>query len=149
MCCKAEKRKGDEEDIKYEGGSNDNKGSVLSSVELQRFYERGLVKLSKNLRLEVLLKRLKDLHIYHRDLKRVGIHKMERVRYNSSNVINVISDADDDDDSDGGAQQVIDSECEHSDCHRVKCQMNGMHLTEKADDALSYLHSQRFEPTMS
>ena len=87
---------------------------------MNRFYERGMRKLTKNLRLEVVLARLRDLHLYHRDMKRVNLRYMDRIRYNNSNVIDVDTVVEDED-SDDFARERYMAECEHNDCHRTEC----------------------------
>lgn len=49
-------------------------------------------KIRNNLRFEHLMKRVRNMYIYNREMLQLDIHKMHAIRYHDANVIDLASD---------------------------------------------------------
>ena len=96
------------------------KKESLNIDELNRFYERGSLKLDKRLRLEKILRSLGDIEVYNREVRGVSIANSLKVRSNFSNRI-VVDEEDSDRNTTDEELKISMKCCDHPACHHVKC----------------------------
>ena len=88
----------------------------LNAYELRQWYKQGVKKMEGHLQLEHILKKLNNLDIYTRELKRLNLNEIEVIKDHRENIIDLDSEEfeviDDEPDSIGDAKQ-----CEHVECH--------------------------------
>ena len=65
----------------------DNGESKLSFEQIRRYYQRGKVKMRTALRIENILKKVLDIHTYFKEMKKLNIAKMDRIKHNHHRVI--------------------------------------------------------------
>lgn len=88
--------------------------------ELLRWYERGKEKMERNLRIETIVNKLLNLDIYNREMQELNIKEMERIKFHHHKVIMVDTDSSGYNTEEEEEANAAD-DCEHSECHAIKC----------------------------
>ena len=109
---------------------SDLKLSGLNNKQIQRWYERGLTKMSQALRFEIILSKLMDFDIYFREFLNLDLASMETIRAHRDNVINLDTDDNEQEDKHARWHRTM-LQCEHKECHRIHCKHKKDRLTFK------------------
>lgn len=79
-CCFKGSRSNKKKEKKYETGGGAPSyvdDASVTLVDLHNFYRNGLKKFRDNLRFEHLLQRVRNQHIYNRELQRLNLDKLD------------------------------------------------------------------------
>ena len=77
--------------------------------------------MEKHFRLEVILDRLLSYELYFRDMMKVDLRAMERIKYHREKVISIEKDEVERETSQQESEFVS---CEHDECHVIRCMVN-------------------------
>ena len=104
-------------------------------LRVPQWYTRGVDRIKHHFRLEVILQRLLNHELYFREMKRLDLGTMKRIKNHREYVISLQTDEEVNDNDDGGlAGEDELKPCEDQRCHRFVCPHMREDLTIQQED---------------
>ena len=102
--------------------NNENNVHSWGIDKTLRWYRRGKKKMDRELRIESLMHKVRNLDLYAKQMMQLELGAMKRIQHNRHKVVGVDTESSDGNTAEEDADNAHD-DCEHEICHKVACKI--------------------------